>query len=90
VSDPRWGREPGLLWRSTPFAVVVRSRRSEETTVLGGSGAKVWELIDPPVTVADLAGRLAGLYSADPAIVASDVTATLEELERRGIARSIA
>ena len=57
--------------------------------MLGGTGARLWELLDPPLTVPELVARLASDYTADPATVLADVTTTLDEIERRGIARSL-
>jgi hypothetical protein len=71
----------------TATAVVVRPRRAEETTVLAGTGAALWELLDAPHTLQELAAALAEHYAAAPETIESDLALTLAELQRRHVVR---
>jgi hypothetical protein len=84
VDDARWRRRPGVLWRRSLDAVIFLGEGGGDPKTLGGGGPELWELLDEPRSVAELAELLAAGFGADPVAVAADVRATLVELERLG------
>ena len=45
-------------------------------------GARVWELLQTPITLADLRRNLLAEYDAEPERIGADLTALLADLER--------
>jgi hypothetical protein len=89
VTDRRWERDPEVLWRATPFAVVVLPQASDHPLVLAGTSAELWDLLDEPRTVAELADELAQRYEAEQGVIAVDLSASLAALEGRRAVRSV-
>lgn len=81
MSHQRWVRAEEVLWRYTEAGVVLLPREAEEPVLLGGSGAKIWELLTEPLSLSELTDRLAGIYAVEPASIENDVHATLTELD---------
>jgi hypothetical protein len=52
---------------------------------LNGTAALIWELLESPRTVADLATALAAEYEVDPAQAESDVTEFVGEMKAVGL-----
>jgi hypothetical protein len=65
----------------------VRPRGGEETVVLAGSGAAIWEMLEVPKSVPELAAALADRFRCDPEAITSDVQGALTELGRRQVLR---
>jgi hypothetical protein len=75
----RYARHPEVLWRSTSQGPVVLLPDREDPTRLGGLAAVVWELLDRPLTIDELADEAMRLFDERP-----DLTACLGELLRAG------
>lgn len=52
---------------------------------LEDAGARIWELLEYPISLDALAARLAAEYSGDPAKITHDVQSLLEQLQTRGL-----
>lgn len=80
----RWVRSPAVLWRTAPGFLVVADVDGELTRAEGPAAA-IWDLLDEPRTIEQIAGRLAGDFDAPIAEVRDDVSRFVEELAGRGL-----
>ena len=80
----RYARHPEVLWRSTSQGPVVLLPGREEPTRFGGLAAVVWELLDRPMTIDELADEATRLFDERP-----DLTACLDELLGAGAVRVV-
>ncbi len=80
---PRWCRAPQALSRRLPDGIMVCGPGRQEPISLLGSGAELWAALAEPVTVTQLATRLAARYGAEPAQIVIDIEPTLRELQDR-------
>jgi hypothetical protein len=90
VTEPRWHRHPHLLWRRSLDAVLVLPPGLDEPLALVGTGPELWALLADPRTTEDLVAVLAAAHESGPEVVAPDVVATLEQLERLGVVGRVA
>jgi len=65
--------------------LVVLSLRSDSYLAIDRIGRRIWELLESPRRFDDLVVLLAEEFRADPAVVAADVSAFLDELEAEGM-----
>lgn len=85
----RWVRSEGVLWRSTLERVVAMPPQESEPLALDGTAAAIWHLLARPRALDDLVANLAALYEHDPSALAADLHPFLEDLEERGMVRSL-
>ncbi len=76
----RWVRNPDVLTRRGAFGVLLLAPTADQPLLLEGTGVDLWDALDRPRTGGDVAAELASVFDADPATVAADVRAALEEL----------
>jgi len=76
VSDGRRWARAALPWRVTLDGVVVAT--SGEETLLAGTAAAVWEVLDEPLSDDDLAAACQRRYGLDPASSGEAVRALVE------------
>jgi len=86
--EPRWERDPHALWKVTPFATVVLPPVGDETLVLAGTSAELWDLLGAPRTVGQLTGILAERYDEAPSRIRADLSGALDALANRCAVRS--
>ena len=75
TEGPRWARAP-RPWRATLDGIVVAD--GEDTTLLGGSAAAVWDVLDRPLTEAEVVVACSVTYDLGAA-AAVDALAALAE-----------
>lgn len=80
----RYQRAPGVLWRRTPTAALVRSLDGRGWD-LGGSGLALWDELAEPRTLAELVERMLERYEGDSTEVADDVRAAIRSLLADGV-----
>jgi len=80
VSVPRFRRAPGAIWRATP-RLLVAALPPAAPTVVGGSAAAVWRLLEHPTTLDDLVAALAAVTGEATATLTPQLEALLAELE---------
>ncbi len=83
-SDQPFRRRADVLWRRSLDAVVLLPAGVDDVITIGGTGVDTWELLDTWRTIDALAALLADRYQASPAVVAPDVAAFVEVLDRAG------
>lgn len=75
-------RSAQAIWRASLHCVVVVTSEGSPF-VVSGAGARVWELLDRPRTVAELTSTLAEEFGVAEATVGHDLGPVLLELEHR-------
>ncbi len=68
------------LWRRTGDEVLIRRRGHDDVVVLGGTGAALWDALETPIAVGELAERLAASYASPLAMVEPDVVDAVADL----------
>jgi O-methyltransferase len=59
--------------------------RSDPEVVLSGTAAHIWETAEYATTIEAMCERLAATFSVDPDVCVRETTATIADLERRGL-----
>jgi hypothetical protein len=52
---------------------------------LSGTGARIWELLQTPRTIADIVTTIAGEFEVEPGRVEADLEVLLADLQARGL-----
>ena len=81
----RWRRAEDVLWRRSLDTVIVLPPRLDEPLTLAATGPAVWDALATERPFDDLVEALARDHGAQPAAVAPDVRALLEQLEDVGV-----
>jgi len=78
----RWERATGTLWRKAGETVILLPEAAEglSTVVVSGSAAAMWELLSQPVTLPELAAKLAAIYKVEAPVIEIDLAPVLAEL----------
>jgi Coenzyme PQQ synthesis protein D (PqqD) len=85
VNAPSYRRCSDVLWRRALDAVLVLPPGAAEPITLAATGPEVWELLETPHSLAELAGKLSVAHQVDPDVVAADVGPVLERLGALGL-----
>jgi PqqD family protein of HPr-rel-A system len=78
-------RADELPYRTLGEETVVVNTRTREVHVLNGTGSRIWSLLAPARTVADLVSALEGEFELDPATAAEQVRAFVGDLVDKGL-----
>src|SRR5262249_29421196 len=73
-------RHPDVLWRRSLEAVLGLPPGSSEPVTLAGTGPEVWDLLERPCSIDELASELAQRHGTDAETVARDVLPVVERL----------
>jgi hypothetical protein len=82
-------RAERTLWRQARESVFVLAVPGREIIALDGSGSVLWQLLTKPLTVHEIAARLAELYDVSGEVVTRDIALVLDELAERGIVNRV-
>lgn len=89
MSATLYRRRPDVLWRRSLDAVIGLPPDQIEPVTLAGTGPEVWDLLQTPRSLAELAAELANRHGADPEVVAADVRPVLERLAALGLVEQV-
>ena len=81
----RLHRNPAVLWRRTPRAVLVLVPGHNEVTVLEGTAVALWDAFDEAATVDEVIDSVTGRVSTHRAVVTADVRRVVGRLRDRGV-----
>lgn len=70
----------GVLTQRIDHAYIVSRTETGEYFGMEGTSARIWQLIEAPMTVTELAGKLADEFRAEEEVVLADVLRLLREL----------
>lgn len=76
----RFERAPEVLWRRSLGRVLLRLPAAGDLVVLGASGPALWEALERPRSLDEVAGALGGDFGVDVRTVADDISPVLERL----------
>ena len=82
-------RTEGLMSTPVDDEIVFLNPGTDSYVALDRIGRRIWELLESPQRVADLAAALAAEFDADVGVVGADVAAFLDELKRDGMVRAV-
>jgi len=85
VTSGSFCRSRDVVWRRSLDAILILPIAGSEPLTLGGSGPELWELLEVPASLADLASTLAARHEADVEVVARDIEAVLDGLVKLGV-----
>jgi coenzyme PQQ synthesis protein D (PqqD) len=85
VNTTSYRRRPDVLWRRSLDTVLCLPPDSTEPVTLAGTGPEVWDLLQTPHSLAELAAELAARHRVDAEVVATDVRPVLERLAALGV-----
>ena len=80
----RLGRAHDVLWRRTAGSVVIR-HLDGRGVVLSGTGPMVWDALDRPRTIEEMAVTLADVFDRPANDIASDLVETLAAMRSSGM-----
>ena len=78
-------RRGGVLGAPVDDEIVLMSPELGHYLALSAEGKRIWELLETPLSPAQLAERLAAQFEATADQILADVTPFLEELRRDGL-----
>ena len=76
-------RSPRTLWRIAGDSVVLLPVIDDDESsplVISGSAALLWHLLDRPISIGELSGRLAAAYGVESSLICADVSPLIERL----------
>jgi Coenzyme PQQ synthesis protein D (PqqD) len=86
VAVPVLHRRAGrTVWRHAHGTVLVRPIVSQEVFALTGAGADLWQMFSEPLTVDQIARRLAEAYNIPAEEIEQDIAQLIDELASRGV-----
>jgi hypothetical protein len=85
--DDTYCRTDELPYRTLDGETVVVNPQRREVHVLNGTGSRIWDLLSPARTVADLVRTLQGEFEVDPAEAQAQVATFMGHLVDRGLVR---
>lgn len=89
-----WQIDPDVVWTESDEEVRLYNAASGEFETLNATGAAIWLLLAEGVGTAEAVERLVVTYgagdAAQRALVETDVTRFVAELERRGLLHAVA
>lgn len=80
-------RTEGIMTAPVDNEIVLLNMKSNNYISLDPIGRRIWDLIETPVVVEDLCGRLEQEFAGTREQITADVIPFLEELEREGLVR---
>jgi hypothetical protein len=89
VKTATYRRCPDVLWRRSLDAVLCLPPGAGEPVTLAGTGPEVWDLLERPQTLTEIATELADRHEAHAEIVAQDVLPVLEHLTALGVVEPV-
>lgn len=76
----RWWRHPEVLWRRNGSRVVVLAPGQDQPSVLEGTAAVVWDLLESPIDESELVRIIAEVFEASTERVTGDLQPFLTSL----------
>ena len=80
-------RIEGIMTAPVDTEIVLLNMAGNNYISLDAIGRRIWELLETPVTVADLCRKLGAEFEATEEQIAADVVPFLTELEHEGLVR---
>lgn len=88
--DARVVRMPDLIASEMDGDLVMMSIERGEYYGISGVGTRVWELLERPVTLAEIVAAICREFEVDTSVGEQDMRQFLEELLKRGLVQTVA
>jgi hypothetical protein len=85
MTSASYRRHPDVPWRRSLDAVLCLPPGLSEPVTLAGTGPEVWDLLERPCALGEIAAELAQRHRIDAQIVARDVKPLLDQLAVLGL-----
>lgn len=85
----RYVRQPDLIFTEMGDELVMMSIEQDAYFGLSGAGCKIWELIENPLSLGEIAQALTTEYEVDEETCRADAKAFLTQLEARKLVKAI-
>lgn len=80
-----WQRHPDLISADMDGDTVMMNIERGDYFGIGGVGPRVWELLENPVTLADLVATLCSEFQVDTATCEADLRVFLQQLHEHDL-----
>lgn len=81
----RYRRSKDIAWRTIGGQAFIVTTRTSTLHELNETGTAIWNYLDRPRTIADIAGHLAAEFEVTPPDAQRDTVAYLSQLEKAGL-----
>jgi hypothetical protein len=85
AATTHWTRDPGLPFQRMDEDAIVINPETREVHLLNGTAARIWELLETPLSIDDLVGALGREFDADPAALRREVETFVSDLGDKGL-----
>jgi len=85
MSSTCWSRDRDLPFQRMDDEAIVINPQTREVHLLNGTAARIWELLETPLSVAELCGELGKEFEAEPAALRREVEAFVADLGGKGL-----
>jgi Coenzyme PQQ synthesis protein D (PqqD) len=89
VNTPSYRRRTDILWRRSLDKIVCLPPDESEPVTLAGTGPQLWDLLQTPHSLSELAAELAARHRVDPEVVAAGVAPVLARLAALGVVDAV-
>ena len=80
-----WTRDPGLPFQRMDEDAIVINPQTREVHLLNGTAARIWELLETPLSINDLVSALGNEFDAEPAALRREVETFVADLGDKGL-----
>jgi hypothetical protein len=85
ASAGAWARDPGLPFQRMDEDAIVINPQTREVHLLNGTAARIWELLETPLSIDELVGALGSEFDAEPAALRHEVESFVADLGGKGL-----
>jgi len=89
LHEPIFQRRPDLIGSPTPEALVVLDVQSGDFYSFSGPSARIWELLEAPISASEAVARLISEFDIDEHSCRAEVEAHLARLESEGLVKAV-
>lgn len=82
-------QHPDTLVRHSLTQSVLLPSGTDEPLVLGGAAVRIWDMLEEPTSLGQLADDLGLMFSRDPALIVEEIGPVLDSLVQTGAAVAV-
>jgi actin-like ATPase involved in cell morphogenesis len=85
TAEKSWQRDRGLPFQRMDEEAIVVNPRTREVHLLNESAARIWELLDEPLSIPQICEALRAELEGDPPDLRADVEAFVADMGGKGL-----
>lgn len=89
IIHSRFRRSPSVITRSVGDEIVAAVPARDDFHCLSGTALAMWDLLEIPRTLPELAGIASAAYSTEPERIISDIDLLLDDLIAQGLVEEV-